>query len=467
MVESKHQKSRDPLIGTMIDGYIIEDILGRGGMARVYRGYDVNLERYVAIKVIDPHTRDKDEYNRRFRREALSIARLKHPNIVTVYRFGEVDDLYYMAMDYIDGPDLARVIADYRDDDELMPLDDVLRIITQVGMALDYAHKNGIIHRDIKPSNIMLNPDSQAILTDFGLALMTSEGTTGDVFGSPYYIAPEQVMSSATVVPQSDLYSLGITLYEMLTGSVPFKGDQVKIIMAHMSDEPPPPQDFNSRLHKAFNPVLEKALAKEPSQRYSSGAKLAAALKNAIRTAERDHNATSRLRRVRTDEPEADSNLRLSTVELPDRVRKYRVEHALPPKAITNFPEVQRVSPATDPLSSTTPVQTQAPSRRRRSPLLLLIALLLILGAGAGVFVATQTDLLAQLTGAQQVTISVEGIVRAVDAQSITIYDQRFLIDTSNLPSVTAGDRVLLEGIHQREGDALRVRQPTLTVLDP
>lgn len=463
MVKNKNDNMRDPLVSTVIDGYLVEELLGRGGMARVYRGVDVYLQSYVAIKVIDPRTRDDADYHRRFQREAQAIAQLrKHPNIVTIYRFGEVDGLYYMAMDYIDGPDLSKLLSDYRHDGELMPHDAVLRITTQIGKALDYAHKNDIIHRDVKPSNIMLNSDSDAILTDFGLALDTTEGTTGDVFGSPYYIAPEQAMSSAKVVPQTDLYSLGVTLYEMLTGSVPFKGDAMQIVMAHMAETPPAPQEFNPRLHKAFNPVLEKVLAKDPDKRYASGAKLAAALKAAIREAEEDNNATSKLRRVRPFPSPEESDMKLSTVELPEKVQKYRAAHPLPAKT-TDYP----VIPAKPDQSAQS--QAAAPPLRRSRPrrvLLLLLLILLIGGAGAGAYIVTQTDLLDQFTTASGTSISLEGVVREIDAQSITIYDQRFLVDTRTLPEIARGDLVYIEGSYTRSGDTIRLSQVKVSKLN-
>ncbi len=282
-------QNQDPLIGQQIDEYLIEDILGHGGMGRVYRGLDVKLNRYAAIKVMSQPDKNADVYRKRFDLEARAIARLDHPNIVTIYRFNDVNNIYYMAMQYIDGADLRWVLRDYEANSELLDYPTLFKIVEQVSSALDYAHKNGVIHRDIKPSNIMISRDGDAILTDFGLALDVQEGTGGEIFGSPHYIAPEQAVSSAQAVPQTDFYALGVILYEMLTGAVPFDvGSALQIAMAHIGDTLPDPKSINPDLHSAFIPVLNKMLEKKPEQRYQDGASLVLALKKAIQEAQRD-----------------------------------------------------------------------------------------------------------------------------------------------------------------------------------
>ncbi|HEX2618691.1 MAG TPA: serine/threonine-protein kinase [Phototrophicaceae bacterium] len=216
---------RPTLTGNQIDEYRLEAMLGEGGMASVYRAIDVRLNRYVAIKVIQTSFRDNSTYIMRFEREAQAIAQLEHPNIITLYRFGDKDGLLYIAMQYIDGADLATVIDSFRQDDTYIDLNDVIRLAHEIGGALDYAHSKGVIHRDIKPHNIMINQQNRAIVTDFGLALLTELGTQGEIFGSPHYIAPEQAISSAGAVPQSDLYAFAVVLYEMLTNVVPFTAE--------------------------------------------------------------------------------------------------------------------------------------------------------------------------------------------------------------------------------------------------
>lgn len=277
----------DPLIGQQLDEYRLEKLLGRGGMARVYEATDVRLNRKVAIKVIDAPYRENKEYGRRFEREARAIAQLEHPHIVRLYRYGEVNDLYYMAMQYVEGDDLFTYMAGEREQGRPLPLEKILDIMSQVCKALDYIHSKGVIHRDIKPSNILINKRGQAILTDFGLALLDSTRTRGDVFGSPHYIAPEQAISSAGAVPQSDLYALGAMLYEMVTGEKPFDGDNpLAIAMMHASDPPPPPRQIDPSISPAVEGVILRSLAKEPANRYPNGEAFVTALKQAIQQPE-------------------------------------------------------------------------------------------------------------------------------------------------------------------------------------
>ncbi|HVU13365.1 MAG TPA: protein kinase [Phototrophicaceae bacterium] len=276
----------DPLIGKQLGDYRIVDMLGRGGMAHVYRGYDQKLQRYAAVKVIDSNLLAKDnegEYRERFQREARAVAKLNHPNIVGVYQFGEVGALYYMAMVFLDGRDLGYILKDHVAAGTLMPHEQVLRIIHDIAGALDYAHAGGVIHRDIKPSNIMVTTEERAVLTDFGLALSVPEGTLGNTFGSAHYIAPEQAISSANAVPQSDLYSLGVVLFQMLTGKVPFDDPSaMSVALKHLSDPPPSPRSLNPSLSPAVEKVVLKSLEKEPSKRYQTGALMTQALQEAL-----------------------------------------------------------------------------------------------------------------------------------------------------------------------------------------
>ncbi len=282
----------DSLLNQELDEYRLDTLLGQGGMARVYRGTDTRLKRYVAIKVIDTPLRRDPDYIMRFEREAQTIAQLDHPHIVRIYRYGEAKGVLYMAMQYVEGHDLGSILADYRSQQRLIEPDKVNQIIQQVCLALDYAHERGVIHRDIKPANIMLDQQGQTILTDFGLALLTEAGTRGEIFGSPHYIAPEQAISSAGVVPQSDLYAIGIILYEIFTGELPFDAENpLDLAMQHMSEEPRPPRELRPEITPALEAVILKAMAKEPAKRYQSGAELADALDQALKLPQ---GATSR-----------------------------------------------------------------------------------------------------------------------------------------------------------------------------
>jgi eukaryotic-like serine/threonine-protein kinase len=275
--------SGDTLLGRRLNDYLLEALLGQGGMARVYRGLDVRLQRYVAVKVIDTPYRDDSEYSQRFEREAQAIAQLDHPHIVRLYRYGEQEGLLYMVMQYIEGSDLETIMSQYETDGELMEPDDIRRLVREVCLALDYAHGRGVIHRDVKPANIMLDMAGRAVVADFGLALLTELGTRGEVFGSPHYIAPEQAISSAAAVPQTDLYAVAVILYRMFTGVLPFEGnDPLEVALRHVSEAAPPPRSLRPELSPQLEAVILKALAKEPGDRYASGQALAGALAAAL-----------------------------------------------------------------------------------------------------------------------------------------------------------------------------------------
>ena len=275
--------SEDNLIGQRLDEYKLDKLLGQGGMARVYRALDVRLKRWVAIKVIDPPFRKDASYLARFEREAQAIAQLQHPNIVSIYRYGDANDMLYMAMQFIEGSPLDSVISGYHSEGNLIPIEEARRIIREVCLALDYAHKHGVIHRDVKPANIILDKQGNAILADFGLVLMEEHGTQGEIFGTPHYIAPEQAISSAGAVPQSDLYAVGVIMYEMFTGVVPFDGsDPLEVAMQHMTNDVPPPRETNPEISEALEAVILKSLAKEPADRYATGELLMLALDKAL-----------------------------------------------------------------------------------------------------------------------------------------------------------------------------------------
>jgi serine/threonine protein kinase len=276
----------DPLIGRVLGDYTIEELLGKGGMARVYRGYDDKLKRFAAVKVINTELENdelREEYQARFVREARAIARLQHPNIVGVYQFDQLWDLNFMAMQFIEGDDLRYLLEDYHNRADLMPLKMVVAIMRDIASALDYAHAHGVIHRDIKPSNIMVTPEGRAVLTDFGLVLNLEDGTIGNTFGSAHYIAPEQAISSAQAVAQSDLYSLGVVLFEMVTGKVPFDDPStMAVALKHLNDPPPAPSTINPAISPALEDVILHLLRKDPADRYPDGATFIAALSAAV-----------------------------------------------------------------------------------------------------------------------------------------------------------------------------------------
>jgi serine/threonine protein kinase len=273
----------DDMIGRRLGSYRIQQLLGRGGMASVYYAEDVNLKRPAAIKMIDTRFQGDPEYARRFVDEARIVASWRNEHIIQVYYAGVAEDVYYFAMEYIEGMSLDSLLADYLGTGELMPHQDVIQIGRAVAKALDYAHSKGVIHRDVKPSNVMISTDDRVVLTDFGLALDTAQGTMGQIFGTPHYISPEQARSSADVVPQSDLYSFGVMLYEMLTGVVPFDDPSAATLaLQHLTIPPPSPRSMNPLLNEQTEAVLLKILEKEPEARYQTGVELMAALEASL-----------------------------------------------------------------------------------------------------------------------------------------------------------------------------------------
>ncbi len=275
--------SNDPLIGRQLANFRIERVMGRGGMAQVYYGWDVVLHRPVAIKVIDARYRDNPAYARRFVQEARSVAAWRHDNIIQIYYADDEDGLYYFVMEYVDSLNLGQLLSRYAAEGKRVPYAEVLRIGRAIASALDYAHRKGVIHRDVKPSNVMLAADGRVVLTDFGLALAVEQGSLGEVFGSAHYTAPEQARRSSDAVSQSDLYSLGVILYEMLTGAVPFDDPSpTSVALQHMTLSPPTPRAVNPDLNEATEAVLLKALDKSPGARYPTGRELMDALETGL-----------------------------------------------------------------------------------------------------------------------------------------------------------------------------------------
>jgi hypothetical protein len=257
-------------------------------MARVYRGYHPQLDRFVAIKVLRSDLVEDPAFLERFRREAQSVAALRHPNIVQVHDFDVADETTFMVMELLDGDTLHTRLTDYRVRDEQMPWGEMVRILLDVLDGLSYAHEAGVVHRDIKPANILLTRRGRAVLADFGIAQIvggTRHTVSGMLLGTLNYMAPEQGLEGVSDV-RSDLYSLGIVLYEMLTRQPPFDADTpLAILMKHVNDPLPLPTELNPQVPAALERVVLKALAKEADGRYQSAREMADALKDAAGTA--------------------------------------------------------------------------------------------------------------------------------------------------------------------------------------
>jgi serine/threonine protein kinase len=269
------------LEGQMLGKYRVLEALGRGGMAQVYRGYHPTLDRYVAIKVLRVDLVDDENFLKRFRHEAHAVSGLRHANIVQVFDFDVQDDYYFMVMELLEGDTLRARLNDYRLKKQRMPLDEIVRILVDVLSGLAYAHSEGIIHRDIKPANIMLTKKGQAVLTDFGIAQIlgsTKVTVSGALMGTLNYMAPEQGLEGRCDA-RSDIYSLGIVLFEMLTGYTPFDADTpLAILMKHLNDPLPLPSQLDPSLPPSLEQVVLKTLSKAPEDRYQSAAEMAAAL---------------------------------------------------------------------------------------------------------------------------------------------------------------------------------------------
>lgn len=262
------------MIGKILGNrYEIVEKIGGGGMALVYKAKCNLLNRYVAIKVLRPEfVNDKDLLDK-FRKESQAAASLSHPNIVNVYDVGEEDGVYYIVMEYVDGKTLKELIKEKGK----LSKDEILDFTRQIALALKHAHSNHIVHRDIKPHNILVTEDNRAKVTDFGIALAATSSTitnTGSIIGSVHYFSPEQARGGYTD-EKSDLYSLGIVMYEMATGRVPFEGDApITIALKHIQEKPEPPSKYNTSISKGLEAIIVKLIQKEQSARYSNASAL-------------------------------------------------------------------------------------------------------------------------------------------------------------------------------------------------
>jgi serine/threonine protein kinase len=259
----------EDLTGKQFGSYQIVGPLGEGGMAAVYKAYQPAMQRFVAIKVLPRHMSTSGEFTLRFQREARLVAQLQHPHILPVFDYGESEGYPYIVMPFIVGGTLADILRKQR-----VSLPEARRIIIQVGDALSYAHGRGMIHRDIKPSNILIDERGNCLLTDFGLARMIEADdrftTSGRIMGTPAYMSPEQGLGTETD-PRSDVYSLGIILYEMLTGRLPYTAETpIAVVYKQVNDPLPSARKFNPSLSEAVELILLKSLAKNPNDRFQS-----------------------------------------------------------------------------------------------------------------------------------------------------------------------------------------------------
>jgi len=270
------------LIGKQVGPYRILEQAGAGGMATVYKAYQPNMDRYIAVKVLPVHLSNDPEFAKRFQREARAIARLEHAHILPVYDYGEYEGITYIAMRYIKAGTLKDRMSAGR-----LSLDEINHLIGQIGSALDYAHRMGVIHRDIKPGNVLMDEQGDVYLSDFGLARMMEQSQqltgSGVGLGTPAYMSPEQGQGNK-IDHRTDIYALGIILYEMLTGRVPYEAETpMAVVLKHINGELPLPHTINPNTPEPVERVILKALAKDPADRYQTAGEMVQALNTAVR----------------------------------------------------------------------------------------------------------------------------------------------------------------------------------------
>jgi eukaryotic-like serine/threonine-protein kinase len=281
--------SRPPQPGDLIaDRYELEELVGTGGMSSVFRARDLQLEREIAIKILHQHYADDPEYLERFRREARAVAALSHPNIVTVIDRGDDGGRQYIVFEHVEGENLKELVVR----SGRLPVRQALELALAVADGLAFAHDHGLVHRDVKPQNVLLSTEGEVKVTDFGIArsLHVEHGVTqtGTVLGTGEYLAPEQA-SGGGVSPATDVYSLGVVLWELLAGEVPFTGENfVAVALHHVNDPPPHLRERRPDVSPRLDAAVDRALAKDPAQRFSSMTAFAGELRACLAEADGD-----------------------------------------------------------------------------------------------------------------------------------------------------------------------------------
>src|SRR5208337_4190083 len=388
--------------------------LGRGSMGVVYEGFDPVIGRRIAIKTMLTEglsSQEFGEFKARFQREARAAGVLNHPNIVSVFDYGEDSGILYLIMEYLEGKSLEKLVAGQN----ILPIETIIPLYGQVCSALDHAHQNGIVHRDIKPANIMVLANGLVKVTDFGIAKMVSMGMTqtGRVLGTPNYMSPEQV-KGRQVDGRSDIFSLGIILYDLVTGEMPFAGQNITTVIYKIINENPiPPRELDATIHPGLSYVICKALAKSPDERYQTCRELADDLKNFKYLAG----------------PSPAATIMVKVPPLPgadlERAAAPPVEISRPPAAPT---EALLTTPIEQPSPGQAPVQVMPPPTTYQKPhtqpivwiLLTLgaIVFLGILGGGGYYLYKEKSQVATPPVGQLLVTANVSGATISVDGQS-------------------------------------------------
>lgn len=374
------------LVGKTLGKYRVVARLGSGGMAEVYKAYHSGLDRYVAIKVMHDYLSKDEQFVKRFRREALALGKLSHPNIVPVLDFDQEADFYFMVMQFINGPTLKDEFTARLRQRRSFSLHELARIYQALGEAMTYAHSRDMVHRDLKPANIMIDEEGQILLTDFGIARIldaTRYTATGALAGTPSYMSPEQGQG-AKLDGRSDIYAMGVILYELSTGRVPYKAHTpIATIMKHVSAPLPPPTRFNSNLPGAVEQVIVKAMSKKPEARYQTARDMAQALREAVGLPPGD---TLRRHPLRTVSPPPNIDQ-----ELDPHTGAFSTVNAPLPQT-----HVAVATPTQPNLPPPEPAAAPPPPRRRGMSLLLVagsvLLLLLVAAVAAGLWLFSGTN---------------------------------------------------------------------------
>src|SRR5579859_1503844 len=378
------------MIGSKLGPYELIEEIGRGGMATVYRAYQPNVDRFVAVKVIHRAVAMDSTSLDRFTREAKLVAKLEHPHILPVYDYNGQSDPPYIVMRYLPTGTLKDILEQTQ-----LPFPEVGYLISQVASALDYAHRQGVVHRDIKPSNIMVDADGNGFLTDFGIARIVegsqTQGLTGSgmTIGTPGYMAPEQGLG-LPINGRADIYSLGVMVFEMLTGRQPYRAETpMAIILKHINDPVPEITLYNPNLPPALNAVVMRAMAKAPDDRYGTATEMARALTAALST-------TSDITPVQLQQAAEQTILDL------ERKRRERSQTELHEATVIDEPAVGAggrqppagTPPGTPASSSTAPSDSRQTAQR---PAVVgafagagLVLLLLLIGGGAFLLISSK-----------------------------------------------------------------------------
>jgi|GEM_PF-404988 len=411
---AKPKPNLDWLGQTIGDRYVIEEFIDQGGMSTVYKASDPNLKRTVAIKLIHTHLSRDPEFVRRFEQEATAVAQLRHPNIVQVYDFSHEDNLYYMVMEYVPGDTLKGKLNSLHDKNQQSPIAETIRIMALVCDAVAYAHDHDMIHRDLKPANVMITPNGQPILMDFGVAKMltgTEHTATGTIIGTAKYMSPEQARGDRPD-ERSDIYALGVMLYEMLAGHPPFEADTtVAILMKHVNEPVPDIRQIQRNVPDELVEIIDKALAKDRNDRYQSAAHMSAALKlinrlgqSAAPVGDAQRTVSSRGRRQSTE---------------PSGVKP-------PPSTVPSMPTIPE--PTAAPAQATLPIN-------RNLMLIGAAALVLIVILGVGAFLLFSGD---SSGGEGETPVAVEEAATAVPEQQAQVSEEETPTSTEEAQQVSA-----------------------------